>query len=206
MFVLQHKGRVLNGPMDWNRGMFSGTLEDLKIDFPLPREFPGVSPFVIDQDTSVFIAELHPHEYNPLTEYLHGPFWQFTADRAIGTYQTVENPIDLIKGTMKNIVTNNRYAKEIAGAKVTIQGKEVTVDTARGARDVFIQKLLLMVDGTTVNWKFPEGWLLLTKADLQSAVAAGVAHVQGSFDWEVDKHAEIDACTTVEALKAVVLE
>ena len=62
-----------------------------------------------------------------------------------------------------------------------------------------------MGDNDTVQWKFPEAWLNLTKQELGLIVATGAGHVQGSFDWEVSKVAEIDNCTTHEQLLNVTL-
>jgi len=62
-----------------------------------------------------------------------------------------------------------------------------------------------MGENDTVNWKFPEGWLTLTKVELGAAVSAGAAHIQGSFDWEKAKIEEIEAAETVEVLDAIVI-
>jgi hypothetical protein len=55
----------------------------------------------------------------------------------------------------------------------------------------------------TVQWKFPEGWLTLTRSDLGTVVTAGSNHVQDQFVWEVNKNTEIDACATATELDAV---
>jgi hypothetical protein len=62
-----------------------------------------------------------------------------------------------------------------------------------------------MGENDTVNWKFPEGWLTLTKADLGAAVTAGVAHIQSSFDWEKAKVEEIEAATDAATLDVIVI-
>jgi hypothetical protein len=93
----------------------------------------------------------------------------------------------------------------VAGTKTTIQDLEVTLDTSRDGRNVFIQKYTLMGEDDVVNWKFPEGWLTLTKTELGVAVATGAAHIQGAFDWEKAKVEEIEAAETVEALNAIVI-
>jgi hypothetical protein len=63
-----------------------------------------------------------------------------------------------------------------------------------------------MGNDDTANWKFPEGWLTLTKDDLASVVTAADAYVQGVFDWEKTINDEIDAAETAEELHAIEIE
>jgi len=205
MYVLVHKQRVIVGPMAWNRAMFSGALNKLNITTVLPRKDPTDLPIVFDADTKLCSAVLEYPEHNPKIEYLHGPFWNFDEPTAVGTFQILETPIEFIKGNLKATVATERYNREIAGTTATIQNMAVTVDTNRGSRDIFVQQYLLMSENDVVNWKFPEAWLTLTKSDLGIAVAAGVAHVQAQFNWELEKNEEIDACTTAAELDAVVI-
>ena len=205
MYVLIHKNRVVVGPMGWNRAMFDAALKRAKITQTLPRVAPEQLPLVIDQDTKIMQASLVYQEYNSKIEYLHGPFWDLTGDQAIGTFEIKETPVEQIKAKLIQDAAAARYDKEIAGVKATIQGLEVTVDTNRGSRDVFVQQFLLMGENDVSSWKFPEGWLSLSKQDLGLAVAAGVAHVQAAFDWERSKIEEINAATTPAQLDAVVI-
>ena len=86
-----------------------------------------------------------------------------------------------------------------------MQNVEVTADTNRGDRDIFIQKYLLMNENDVVTWKFPETWLNLTKLELGLIVAAGAAHVQNAFEWEDALVNQIGNCTTLEELDAIVI-
>lgn len=205
MYVLAHKGRVQVGPMGWNRALFDGSLERLNIRVTLPKLPPETLPLEIDADTKIYQAVEDIPEFNAKTHYKEGPYWVFS-DVATATYLVKEQPIESVKYVLKQEAAAERYEKEISGAKLTLSGKEYTVDTARGTRDVFVQKFLLMGDSDTVTWKFPEGWKVLSKAELGQVVQAGSAHVEGAFQWEVNKAQEIDACTTLEALSAVVIK
>lgn len=205
MYVLTHEGRVLAGPMAWNRAIFGGNLEKLGINFLLPRNAPEQLPLAIDANTVIYEVEFQEPEFDNKTHYKEGPYWQFTETKAIATYVLKEQPLSVVKDSLKQSAAAERWKKEGAGVKTVIQDMQVTVDTARGNRDIFVQKYLLMADTDTVKWKFPEGWLTLTKAELGQIVAAGAAHVQSSFDWEEEKVQEINAASTLEALKAVVI-
>lgn len=206
MFVLVHKGRVLVGPMGWNRAMFDGNLEKLGIRFTLPRFEPESLPLTIDENTTVKRVEFAQTEYNQKTQYLEGPYWDHSGAVSIASYQVKDQPIDSVRARLKETLAENRWKREVAGTKTTIQNLQVTVDTARGSRDVFVQKYLLMAEDATVTWKFPEGWLTLTKSELGQAIQAGAAHVESAFKWESDKAIELDNCRTLTELDIVLLD
>lgn len=206
MYVLVHKERVLVGPRDWNRPMFEGALERLKLTTMLPRRDPQELPIVIDEDTYITNAVIVIPSHNEKIETYHGPYWNFeNKSLAVGTYEIKEKQLGSIRELLINQTAAERYRREVAGTTAVIQDTTVTLDTSRDGRNVFIQKYTLMGDSDTVNWKFPEGWLTLTKSDLGIAVAAGVSHIQGSFDWEKAKVEEIEAADTATALDAIVI-
>lgn len=203
-YVLINGDRVIAGPRSWARYFFESVLRnDLEIEYTLPSTKTDSDPIEIAPGVRILPAVLIEQPYNNKIEYLHGPFWNFDNNIATGTYEIRQNELESIKNALKRQIAINRYIKEIKGVKTTIQNTEVTVDTARGSRDIFIQKLLLMPDGTTVRWKFPEGWLTLTKPELQAAVTAGAMYVEQQFQWESGVSQQIDACTTAEELDAI---
>lgn len=205
MYIINYKNRVIAGPRDWHAGMFNHALESVGIKSQVPSNPPSQLPLIINEDAKINECTLVYPEYNKKIQYIHGPFWDFSKDIAVGSFEIKEIPLELIKNDLKNTVAAERYKNEIAGTKTTIQNKEVSIDTSRGARDIFAQKYLLMADGETVNWKFPEGWLTLTKAELGQIVNVAVMHIQGKFDWEKNKSAEIDAATTAAQLDGMTL-
>lgn len=218
MYVITHHhdyDEVLLGPIEWNPRFISSVLQsDLDLLY---------RPNVLASDEKKIPYEILPNvwarkvieqkeEYNPKTQTLIGPYWTYpkktdanSEDYAIAEYRATDKPLEIVKSELKELVAAERYRKEVSGVKVTIQNTEVTVDTNRGDRDVFVQKFLLMSDTDTVEWKFPEAWLILTKAELGTIVAAGAAHVQNSFSWELAKASEIDACQTHAELDVVVI-
>lgn len=191
--------------MAWNRAMFDGALHKLGIQITLPRTAPADLPMTIDGDTRLAEAVYEYPEYNTLTEYLHGPFWNFDAPVAVGTFQVMPIQIEFIKGTLHAQAAEERYRREAAGTTHVLQGQTVTLDTSRGGRDIFAQAYLLMADSDVKNWKFPEGWFTITRSELGSVVQAGSTYIQSCFDWERAKVEEIDACDTAAELSAVVI-
>lgn len=206
MYVLVHKERVLVGPRDWNRAMFDGALEKLGIQFLLPRRDPLTLPIIIDENTYVTRAEMFIPQHNAKTHSYVGPYWDLTDKNvAKGTYQIKERPLGSIKEILIAEVAAERWNKEVNGGKFTIKGIEVSLDTSREGRNIFLQKYSLMGDNDTVNWKFPEGWLTLTKQELGAVVMAGAAHIQAAFDWEKAKVEEIQAASNTATLEAITI-
>lgn len=203
MYAVVYKNRVIVGPMDWNRGIFQGSLEKEKITAALPRVAPDDLPMIINEDAKIMMVEEQRPELNPLAEYYYGPLWDVSGDRAIANYQVNDTPIESARFNFKQQAADERYKKEVAGTTLNIQNTEVTIDTSRDGRNIFVQKYSLMTENETVNWKFPQGWLTLTKSELGSVVAAGAAYIQSTFDWEKTINDQIDAAETKEQLLAI---
>ena len=205
MYVLTHNNKVLLGPINWNSRMFNSIIEeDLEITTNILPS--NVSNVPLDLGNNIKIREVKEvHEpINTKIQNYSSPVWTFTNEFGIATYVAINKSIDFIKQELKNELAHARWVKEESGTKVTIQGKEVTVDTARGFRDIFVQQYLLLPENGTTQWKFPEGWLVLSKAELGLCVNAGVAHVQSAFGWEAGMIAVIDGSTTSAELDAII--
>lgn len=206
MYVLVHKERVLVGPRNWNRAMFDGALEKLKISFLLPLRDPQELPIIIDDDTYVTNASLTIPPHNEKIESYHGPYWDFSnKSLAVGTYGIQERPIGSIQEIVKNLAAAERYRRETSGTRVTIQDLEVFLDTSREGRNIFIQANSMMGNDDTINWKFSEGWLTLTKSDMNTIVSSINQHIQAAFNWEKSKIQEVEAATTAAELDAIVI-
>ena len=207
MFVIVFNNNVILGPMRWNRFRFENEiLEECEVSATLPDRNDNLDAVAVNQDIKILPVVGTPEpQFNPKIQFLNGPFWQFTATQAISSYVPEYKPLEAAKNQLKELVTAERYKKEVAGVKVTVQGVDVTVETDRDTRNVFVQKFMLMGDNDTVNWKFPETWLNLTKSDLGLIVASGAGYIQSQFDWELNKFNEIDVCTTLTQLDQVEL-
>ena len=205
MYAVIYDNRVLVGPMNWNRGMFQGALERKGIQYPLPRTAPDNLPLTINEHAKIMrVDEIRP-QMNPLVEFYYGPLWDITEERAIANYEVHDSPIESMRYNLKQVAAQERYKREVLGTTTTIQDQTVTIDTNRGARDIFVQKYLLMSDTDTVNWKFPEGWLTLTKQDLGTVVQAGAQYIQSCFDWELNIAEQIDLAQTKQDLLAIII-
>ena len=208
MFVIIHNDSVILGPMKWNRYRFENEIEEeCEVTVTLSDRNDNLQSVIISDQIKILpIQGTDNPSYNPRIEHLHGPFWEFTDTTAIYSYVVQPLPVGTVKNQLKIECSAERYRREIIGTKVTVQNTEVTVDTARGNRDIFVQRFLLMGDNDTVQWKFPEGWLELSKSELGLIVSMGAAYVQAQFNWESAKIVEIDSCETLTQLVDVIIE
>jgi hypothetical protein len=198
MFALIHKNEVISGPRDWDRAFFTFILnsKNVHLNVPIPRTPLDNLPYHIDDNTKIVLAEIVQANINLMVEYHQGPTWEILEDKALAHYVAIDTPVEFARNNFKALVAAKRYEKEIKGTKTTIQNIEVTLDTSRDGRNIFIQKYSLMQENTTVNWKFPEGWLTITKTELGQCVDAGVTYIQSCFDWEKSYDDLINAATT----------
>ena len=205
MYALIYDNRVVVGPMNWNIAIFQGALRRKDIQYSLPRTAPDDLPLIIDEHAKIMqVEEIRP-ELKASVEYYYGPLWDVTGTKAIANYEVHDTPIESARYNLKQLAAQERYKKEILGATVTIQEQTVTIDTNRGAKDVFVQKYLLMAESDTVNWKFPETWLTLTKSDLGLCVTAANQYIQQCFDRELNISEQIDQSQNKQELLAVTI-
>lgn len=208
--IVKNRQSILLGPMPWRQRMFQKEIDDLfdAGDISVRYEIGPIAPeskyLDLGEGIEIFpVVSLNVPAYDPLYEQLAGPYYTFTNNEATASYNAVPVSLEQSKGALKVVVTDNRYRKEQAGIKLTIQGNDVSIDTARGSRDIFLQTYAMMNDTETINWKFPEMWIPVTKADMGYIVSQGKAHIQNCFDWELSTHGQIDTAQTVEELKAI---
>jgi len=203
MYAVVYKNRVIVGPMEWNRGIFQGSLAKEQIQVQLPRVPPDTWPLTVNSDAFIAPVQENRPDMNPMVEYYYGPLWDIQSDLVIANYDVLDQPIESCRLTFKAQAAEERYRQETSGVQHQVQGVTVTLDTSRDGRNIFVQKLSFMADSDTVNWKFPETWLLLTKSDLAGIVQAGAAHIQSCFDWEKGISDQIDAAQNKQELLAI---
>lgn len=200
MYAVVYKNRVIVGPMDWNRGLFQGSLEREGVETLIPRNAPEELPLIINEDARICrVEEVRPN-LNPMVEYYYGPLWDLTGDIVIANYEVQDTPVEFARSNFKQQAADVRYTREVSGTTININGTDLAIDTNRGSRDVFIQRYIVMADGESIQWKFPQGWFQITKADLGQIVSKINAHVQQAFDWEATIVSQIDDATTKQDL------
>lgn len=205
MYAIIYKNQVIAGPRDWDKGFFSYILEKKGITALLPRTPAETLPYIIDANTSIHKVIVTQDEFNPLTQHLRGPLFIIAEDAVAAHYEVVDTAIELAKNNFKQKAAEERYKKEVSGIKVTLQGAEYNVTTKRVERDIFAINAMLLVDNETLNFKFSEGFVNLTKSDLLAISNFIKKHVQDAFTWESNIIAQIDAAETAEQLLAITI-
>lgn len=210
MYVITHHhdyDEVLLGPIDWKPSFIASVIQqDLDLDFKpdvKPSDAERV-PYNIFPNVRIRKAEVVYEEINPKIQRHDGPFWTYTEEVGTATYTAVNKSVEQVKGELKQVVATERYKKETSGFKYTLGDLEVYISTDRDARKVYTEKLVVIGDDP-IQFKFDKEFITLTKAELQGICTAIEAHVQGSFNWEVQKQLGIDACSTLEELDAFVI-
>ena len=203
-YILVENREIIHlGPIDWKPRFIKSELEDLEIDFFIPPVEEGYikinDKFEIIPITSGDVIPI----FDPIYEGISGPFYTYSEFEVGIFYEVQQQQLESIKCNLKPSIVSERYNKEISGTKVTLQGVEVTLDTSRGNRDIFYQKYLLMGDSETIQWKFPETWLTLTKAEFGEVASAIIVHVQNAFDWELSIFNKVDSANDIEMLKSI---
>lgn len=208
MFVIVYDNQVVLGPMRWNRYRFENFLvEEHEIAATLPQNNDPETMVTVDDSCAIYPVQGSPDPiFNPTIEMLHGPFWDFNNGIATSSYQVQSMSVDAVKNMLIAQAADERYRREIAGTTIIIQDTSVSVGTDRDNRAVVNNTYLIMKDTDTVQWKFPETWLNLSRQDLATVVTGINTHVQEQFAWENLKVTEINACTTLEELALIVIK
>jgi hypothetical protein len=206
-YAIVHKGRVIIGPLAWTQKYFTDVLKIRhRITANIPGQAPEQFPYVIDENTSIYEVVENRPEFNAMIEYHYGPLWDVSQNPAVASYEVRENDIESARNNFKILAAHERYKKEVSGTTVTVQGIELKLSTLREAREPLVQKYVTMGDADTVNWKFDQQWLTVTRNEVKSVIAAIDQHVQAAFDWEAGIHASIDATSDLRALLNIQIE
>jgi hypothetical protein len=207
IYSLFNDEQIVNGPRNWNYKSFEGSLKELEeeleitIDYTLlPLQKTDETVLELNSNLKIYPTQLTYDELNANIQFHNGPFWTFDNGYAIGNYVAQDKNLDQLKNELKEKVTANRYRKENTYVPVEVQNHTVSVDVSRGEREIYAIKYSLMADDETVNWKFPETWLTLTKADLGLIVLVGSTYIQDQFNWEKDTHANINSKVSLQEL------
>lgn len=204
MYAIVRNNAVLVGPKEWDRAFFTLILKREGINnVTLPKSPYDSFPQVIDANTVIHKVTINRDEFNPLVQYLRGPLFTITANEVIADYKVTDTEIQFARNNFKDLAAAERYKKEISGITTTIQGLNVSITTARGDREEFLKKAVSITDTAQISWKFKEGWVQLSKADLLNIASLIDSHVQASFDWEKAICDQIDAANSSGELLAI---
>lgn len=196
MYVVKYKERVILGLIPWNWKYITDVLmirHRVTIDIPIEEPQPSEFPLRVHDDVTIYIGEENiPKNMNPMTEYYYGPTWEFLEDKVIAKYEIVPLELQSAKNNYKNLAAKKRYEKEIEGVEIVINNTQLKIETSREERSKYIEKLISIDNVETLNWKFKEGWMSLSKQNLQYIVQSIDSHIQSAYDYEYNLNNLID--------------
>ena len=161
-------------------------------------------PLILNDNTKIVRVINNTPEYNPKIECLDGPNYTITEDNVVSNFIVKPLNLEIATGNLIDQLPALRYEREKKSIDITIQDIKLSISTDRETRAVFTNKLLAIGDNT-INFKFNEGWLNLSKTDLEYIIQQIDFAVQEAFDWELSKTNEINACKNHEEINNIIL-
>lgn len=210
MYALIHNSQLILGPIGYNYRLINSELEELEITKRVsPRDYENV-PIKINNETYLLpVAQVIP-EHDSRFQSVGNFEWEIIREQSEPsevkmTYSVYDKTLDQIKYEYKQQVAPIRREKENTTIDLVIGGTTVTVSTSREDRLSYVSKLVSSPGPH--NFKFAGGvWLQITTTELEYIINQIDLKVQESFDWELSKIQEIDACTTGEEVYNVILK
>lgn len=204
--VVENKNYVLLGPTNWRPRFIQSEFDDLDIAFTVPPTEAGYIKVIDnagnDTGIEIFPVTLIFPEHEPKLQQLAGPYYTYENNEALGTFTVQERDIYEIRGILKAETSAQRYAREISGTTVQIQGYELKLDTSREGR-IRYTDLLNNIGDSTINYKVDNSFITMNKADLQLLVSTVFNYVQDQFAWESNIYSIIDLASSLIELQNV---
>ena len=207
MYVVKYKERIVLGIIPWNHQYIQDVMRNrYRITIELPYLEPESTefPYVVNDDIMIYPAsEDRDPVINPMIQQYYGPTWEFLEKNVIAHYEI--QPLDLhaAQSNYRARAAAYRYDKEVAGTKITINEVEYNIETDRSNRSKYLEKYIMLAENQTVNWKFGNQWVILSKQDIQNIVQAIDSHIQAAFDWELGMINSIESAASLADLLAI---
>jgi hypothetical protein len=204
MYVVKFKGRVVLGLIPWNAQYIQDVMRNryrIVIELPYLEPESTEFPYIVNEDITIYPAsENRDDNINPMIQQYFGPTWEFLEDHVVAHYEILPLKLEDAKNNYIARAANIRYNKEISGTKIIFNNIEYNIETNRNSRSKYIEKFIMLGDGESINWKFSEQWITLTKINIQNIIQAIDEHVQSAFDWEFNINNIINSATSLDDL------
>jgi hypothetical protein len=208
--ALIHNNSLILGPMGFNVRMINSELEDLELEDRITTQsYTSIPIHFSDELTHLLLIEKEIPGYDPNYYNLGNFNWEIIEEDNVPikvklTYPLVEKTIEEVKYSRKQEVTAERKQKENKIISLTINETEIKIATSREERLILASKL--SASPGLHNYKFSNTWLEITTENLQYIITEIDKVVQFSYDWELSKLQEIDACQTLDEIYNVIIK
>lgn len=208
--ALIHNNELLLGPIKFNYSMINSEMEELElIERITPTSYSNLPIHFTDGLTHLLPCEQIIPPYDGKYQYVGNFTWDIVNDennipiKVNFNYPIVDKTLDDVKEYRKKQIAPERRRRENTILTLLVNGSEVQVSTSREERLLLSSKIT--ADPLTHNYKFLNGWKIVSIDDLRYIVSQIDIKVQEAFDWEFAKTQEIDSCTTIDEVYSVII-
>lgn len=208
-FALIHNNQLILGPIGFNVRMINSELEDLELDDRIsPQSYLSLPIHFSDGLTHLVEIERVVPEHDPKYQNVGNFTWEIVEEnntpvRVRTTFEISDKTLEEVKGIRRQEIVPTRKSKENTTISLTVNETTVDVSTSREERLLLASKFTATPGPH--NYKFGNTWIEITAENLQYIITEIDKVVQQAYDWELAKHQEIDACTTIDEVYDVVI-
>lgn len=169
---------------------------------------PIDSPLKINDNVNMYRVQYEDQpQLDDFYQYHESLKWVVQGGKAIGTYDVISRTVDEVKKILHDQLSQESFNNQIAGVDLTVQGKSVKVSTDLVSRTTLFQRVSMMSDGASEDFKLNNGdWFTLTKAEANQVLVGINDYIKFVFLGESVISGQINSCSTIEELKQVVVE
>lgn len=191
MYVVENAGNLVVNPLPWRNKAIQAAVGLLNNKDAPPVPYTADNGNVLRRVQYANLASYQEHG----TGSVSGDAWFVPA---------VDMSLSDAKTAAREALAARRYAAETGGIVVN----NLQIATDRHTQSVLTGARILAKEDAnySVNWKGPQGWLVVNAAGIIAMADAVAAHIQACFDNEKALSDQIDAAADVAAVRAVDLE
>ena len=208
LFVMVFNDEAVYGPVHWHSDGMNASLEACGHPRSMPEDIlafrkgivPYDKPLIVSSTLKIYKAQIVNEQpsHNPFYDNGH-IVWDFSGDIAVGTYQSVEKPIDHGKYFVKGMIHNwvNQTMRDVP-VPITIDGQDMVFNNQFTDKLELSFKCTYMDDTSTCDWKSSDDkWFTATKSNLTEILTALNDRTNFLATWEKEKNTLLEQTSTL---------
>lgn len=194
--IVNNNNQVVFGPAEWNKYRFQTIiLEELNLTTVLAQTNFASSVIINDQVKILPVQSTPNPVFNPKTEMLNGPFWDFTNNIATSSFAVQPMAVDAIKNSLKAEIAAIRWTNQNKTITLVYNTKSYAFET--GTATIATLHNAVVTGVTQLKWKVNGNeWITLTPVLIKTLLNYLIQHQQAWFNWENSVGTLIEACAT----------
>ena len=135
----------------------------------------------------------------------HNLGWLSYRNQKLSSFATSSNWMDSSKANIKSYIATDR--KEKTEETLTFNGNRINLtNNTRTSLSLRVSSLANQEDGTMTAWKFVDGYVDLTKAEIIDLLNFVSNYIQSCFDAENMASSLVDDCNTLDDINNLTLD